>query len=338
MTPPKEKPSPKSKPYSPTDSDEVQARITFLGVLDTKHVRPHIRDGDKHPGDDGYLDITDGSGVILGRIFAQVKKIPSGATKFVCDDSYIAFSKTVSPFILVCVDIELKNVFWKHITPDLPVKNNKKSVTLKFTQDDVIKNGSTHLEKWKNIIRDHQERVNNYPALKKQLEARSKSSETGLFTGSASTTEEAELIKSKYWKDIQTAKTLLDSDKQETAQRMYKELLKKLKKDRKAPLIVRYKVHNNLGSCCMTLGDDQNAAKYFKIAFKMAKPKSELAYRNRALASLLEKKPKEGLPYIQSALKINPDSIDNINIKAALLKALGRIDEALAIYFEKETP
>lgn len=68
----------------------------------------------------------------------------------------------------------------------------------------------------------------------------------------------------------------------------------------------------------------------------MAKPKSELAYRNRALASFLEKKSAEGLSYIEAALRINPRSTDNLNIKATLLKALGRHDDALALYFEEE--
>lgn len=331
MSPKKQ--SPKPKPYSHTDSDEVQARIVFEGLLDTKHVRPHIRDGDKHPGDDGYLDLMDGSGVPLGRIFAQIKKIPSGATKFSCEEGYIAFSKRVFPFILVCVDTNQKKVFWRHITPDLPIKKNKKSVTLNFSQIDMINGESDHLEKWKTIIRDHQER--NYPTLKRQPE-KTKPSEAALFSGSVSITEEAELAKSKYRKEIQDAKALLDNDKQETAQKIYLGLLKKIRKDKKTPLLVRHKVHNNLASCYMTLGDDANAAKYFKAAFKMAKPKSELAYRNRALASFLEKKSAEGLSYIEAALRINPRSTDNLNIKATLLKALGRHDDALALYFEEE--
>ena len=326
------------KPYSPTDTDEQEARVVFESILDLKSVRSNIRDGDKNPNDDGYVELKENN-VPCGRLLAQLKKIPSGATKISCNGAYVAFSEQASlPFILVCVDTALKKVYWRHITSELQIKPNKNSVTLHFSSSDEINNGGEYLKKWKALVADYRERVRNYHPVKKQLEAITQVSESALFSGTFSTTEEIELVKSKYWNEIQAAKTLLDSDKQETAQKMYLELLKKLKKDKKAPLIVRYKVHNNLGSCYMTLGDDASAAKYFKMAFKMVKAKSELAYRNRALASLLEKKATEGLPYIESALKINPHSTDNINIKAALLKALGRFDEALALYFEKETP
>jgi len=99
--------------------------------------------------------------------------------------------------------------------------------------------------------------------------------------------------------------------------------------------MARFKVHNNLGACQAALGDRKSAAINFKLAFDILGKKSVIACKNRALASLFDDKPLEGLPFIDAAISLEPDNNDCINLKAMLLRAGGRLDEAIELYAEK---
>ncbi len=98
--------------------------------------------------------------------------------------------------------------------------------------------------------------------------------------------------------------------------------------------MAHFKVNNNLGICYLNLGNEDKAIAHFKIGYEKKSPNSDLACRNRALASLLEERPLEGLPFIEEALEIKPNSIQNINMKVSLLRAAGRDDDALGLYLE----
>ena len=96
---------------------------------------------------------------------------------------------------------------------------------------------------------------------------------------------------------------------------------------------IRFKVLTNLENCQYVLGDTQEAVKNFKLAYDIIEIKTEIAARNRALASLLEDKPLEGIPFIDEALRLNK-SVENINLKSTLLREAGLYDEALKLYEE----
>jgi len=146
---------------------------------------------------------------------------------------------------------------------------------------------------------------------------------------------DAELASSKYKKNIDEAKILLDKEKFGTAKAIYEGLLKAFESDGQVPIMARFKVHNNLGACQAALGDRKSAAINFKLAFDILGKKSVIACKNRALASLFDDKPLEGLPFIDAAISLEPDNNDCINLKAMLLRAGGRLDEAIELYAEK---
>jgi len=146
---------------------------------------------------------------------------------------------------------------------------------------------------------------------------------------------DAELSSSKYKKDIDEAKILLDKEKFVTAKGIYEGLLKAFESDGQVPIMARFKVHNNLGACQAALGDRKSAAINFKLAFDILGKKSVIACKNRALASLFDDKPLEGLPFIEAAISLEPDNNDCINLKAMLLRAGGCLDEAIELYAEK---
>ena len=146
---------------------------------------------------------------------------------------------------------------------------------------------------------------------------------------------DAELTNSKYKKDIDEAKILLDKEKFVTAKVIYEKLLKTFESDGQVPIMARFKVHNNLGACQAAIGDRKSAAINFKLAFDILGKKSVIACKNRALASLFDDKPLEGLLFIDAAISLEPDNNDCINLKAMLLRAGGRLDEAIELYAEE---
>lgn len=146
---------------------------------------------------------------------------------------------------------------------------------------------------------------------------------------------DAELANSKYKKDIDEAKILLDKEKFVTAKAIYEKLLNSFESDGQVPIMAMFKVYNNLGACQAALGDRKSAAINFKLAFDILGRKSVIACKNRALASLFDDKPLEGLPFIDAAISLEPDNNDCINLKAMLLRAGGRLDEAIELYAEK---
>lgn len=146
---------------------------------------------------------------------------------------------------------------------------------------------------------------------------------------------DADLANSKYKKDIDDAKVLLDKEKYVGAKAIYEKLLRDFKLDPHVPTMARFKVHNNLGACQAALGQRSEAATNFRTAFDIVGSTSIIACKNRALASLFEGKPIEGIPFIDAAIALSPDNNECFNLKAMLLRGAGRFDEAIAIYSDK---
>jgi tetratricopeptide (TPR) repeat protein len=153
---------------------------------------------------------------------------------------------------------------------------------------------------------------------------------------SASFTKEKddELTNSKYKKEIDEAKILLDKNQHEAARVIYEDLLERFKSDQQVPLLAKFKVYNNLGACMHALGLTKEAAINFKIAFEIIGPTSLIACKNRALASLFDGVPLEGLPFIDAAIAIDPGDNDCINLKATLLRAAGQSEKVIELYVE----
>jgi len=145
-----------------------------------------------------------------------------------------------------------------------------------------------------------------------------------------------DLANSKYKKDIDDAKVLLDKERYVAAKAIYEKLLKEFESDSHVPSMARFKVYNNLGVCQAALGQRNEAAINFRMAFDIVGDTSIIACKNRALASSFEGKPLEGIPFIDAAIALSPDSNDCFNIKAMLLRGAGQLDEAIELFSDKD--
>jgi len=153
---------------------------------------------------------------------------------------------------------------------------------------------------------------------------------------SISKDSESVLEDCKYKSDIDQAKILLDNQQYEAAKKIYEKLIENFRFDHQVPKLAKFKVYNNLGCCQLNLGFPKEAVENFKIAYNIIGPTSVIACKNRAVASLLEDKPEEGLGYIDAAIVLAPEDNECIHIKAALLRASGRFEESIKLYSEEE--
>src|SRR5436309_520580 len=79
-------------PYSGTDAAETEAVTTFRSLLDSRRVRSDVRERDKLPNTDGYIELVDEGGHPRGKIEVQIKKLPAGAISYKCPTSLVAYS------------------------------------------------------------------------------------------------------------------------------------------------------------------------------------------------------------------------------------------------------
>jgi hypothetical protein len=325
----------KPKSYSHTDPDEARARAIFEYKIDHNYVKSHVEIRTTTPNTDGWFWICEKPNDPIGPIFVQLKKIPKNNRKYQCESELFATAHiTIVPFILVCVDIDNEKVFWSHLLPN-QIKPGMKSKVVHFKDEDEINSNKDYLIKWVGLVKERQTKISSTSEVLKISETK----ENIIITEAVAlsiTSGETELTNFRFKNKIDEAKALLDNGKSETAKKIYENLLLEFKNDPTTPLLARFKVHNNIAICYLNLGEEPEAIIHFKIAYDVMPVKSEIACRNRALASLLENLPLEGLPFIDQALKINPGSIENMNIKVKLLSAAGKPEEALKLYLEKE--
>lgn len=325
----------KPKSYSRTDPDESRSKTIFDDTIDPVYVKSHVEIRTTTPNIDGHVFICEKPNDPIGPIFVQLKKIPGNKRKYQCEaELFVTGDITLAPFILVCVDVDNRKVFWKQLLPD-QIKPGRKSAVVHFKDEDEVKSNGEYLKKWVELVKEHKTRISS---TLKALEV-SETKENIIVTEAAAlsiTPEETELTHYRFKNKIDEAKALLDDGKSETAKKIYENLLLEFENDQNTPLLARFKVHNNIAICFLNTGDEPNAIIHFKIAYDVMPVKSEIACRNRALASLLENLPSEGIPFIDQAIEINPSSLENINMKVRLLNAAGKPEEALKLYLEKE--
>ncbi len=325
----------KPKSYSRTDPDESRSKTIFEDTIDSVYVKSHVEIRTTTPNIDGYIFICEKPNDPIGPIFVQLKKIPRNNTKYQCEaELFVTGDITLAPFILVCVDVDNRKVFWKQLLPD-QIKPGRKSAVVHFKNEDEVNSNGEYLKNWIELVKEHKTRVSS---TSNALEV-SETKENIIVTEAVAlsiTPEETELTHYRFKNKLDEAKALLDDGRSETAKKIYESLLLEFEKDLSTPLLARFKVHNNIAICFLNTGDEPNAIIHFKIAYDAMPVKSEIACRNRALASLLENPPLEGIPFIDHALKINPSSIANVNMKVRLLNAAGKPEEALKLYLEEE--
>ncbi len=160
-------------PYPPLSTEESQAVIVLLGLIDLSAIKADVAIMDKTPNHDGTVTLVDNTQRPTGELKVQVKKIPKGASKFSCPIELVGFSARVSsPFILICVDVENKKAYWRHISQMMAgLKRDQKTFTVNFQpQIDEIGPGFPYVEKWQMLCSDYLKRISEFPKLNQKVD------------------------------------------------------------------------------------------------------------------------------------------------------------------------
>lgn len=160
--------------YSPTDTKETFSIDIFKKLVDHDRVKLDIKERDKIPNIDGYMELVDESGSPYGKLEVQIKKLPDELHKIQCPTSLFAYSEkaTCNPVIIVGVDIKNQKAFWVHVSSELlrePLeKLQQESMLVNFPSSNIIDGiDSKYIEEWKVI-------VDSYLNLKRTNEAYTK--------------------------------------------------------------------------------------------------------------------------------------------------------------------
>lgn len=162
----------KPAPYSNTDSAEETAVVILRNLLDPNRVKADIRTRDKYPNIDGTIELVDQENRPFGKFDIQVRKIGDGQKAYSCPTSLVGYSEVSTlPVILACVDVSLRKVYWRHITPTMPeYKKDQESFTIRFNEtSDSITSDGIYIHKWSEIIFDFRKRITDFPKLQKEI-------------------------------------------------------------------------------------------------------------------------------------------------------------------------
>ena len=158
-------------PYSTTDEQETLAIDTFRNLIDHKKVKLDIKERDKYPNIDGYVEIVDEFRAPIAKLEVQIKKLPNEETKIQCPLSLLSYSeKTCNPVLLIGVDIEQKKAYWVQVEKDLIAKSisasDQETKVISFPVDNVLDGKNTrYISEWKDIAEIYQTRIQSYGEL-----------------------------------------------------------------------------------------------------------------------------------------------------------------------------
>lgn len=159
---------PQPAKYSNTDAREQQGVVTFLHNIDPNFIKADIKTRDKFPNIDGTIEIVDKDQIPLGKLEVQVKAIKDGETKYDCPSSLVAYSNTVTlPVLIICSDTSKDIVYWKHIETAMPeYRLEQDTFRIHFSsKTDIIDDNGFYIQRWLEIVRDYQERMQKYPLI-----------------------------------------------------------------------------------------------------------------------------------------------------------------------------
>ena len=155
-------------------------------MLINKHrVKPYLRENDKTPNFDGYLELTDTTGTPIAKIDVQLKTLPEEY----CENPRFSFERefvaachyNANPPILIAVNMTNQVAYWHHVSmetiSDFFSKPDRKSQTIHFHPDHVIDENDDHyIQAWQALYDIVLESKHNSSAQKariQQLEAES---------------------------------------------------------------------------------------------------------------------------------------------------------------------
>lgn len=150
-------------PYSNSDTAEIEAINTLRSLLDPRRVKADLRERDKFPNSDGYLELVDDQGRPCGKIEVQIKKIRSASLSLVCPGSLVGYTiVTTLPVVLIGVDPTRHRAYWAHVSRFMPgYKADQHTFTLHFTDSDFIDTTGACpcYHQWLELAREYQTRI-----------------------------------------------------------------------------------------------------------------------------------------------------------------------------------
>lgn len=174
--------------YPNTDAHETSAVDVFKFLLDHDKVKSDIKERDKYPNIDGYLELVDERQIPFAKLEVQIKKLPTQEPKMVCPISLLSYTQIACyPVLFVAVDTEQNKAYWVHVTKSLIKKHfsecTQKTVTINFPNQNVIDGSDlTYIEEWKKLAEMYQEKIQLFDNIKHQWETLRKASNPILGT------------------------------------------------------------------------------------------------------------------------------------------------------------
>jgi Domain of unknown function (DUF4365) len=161
--------------YPANDAPEHASIALFEYSIDPHIIKTDIKKRDKSPNVDGFIEIvknTGGREIPIGKLEVQIKTLPSGKLKYSCPSSLVGYSEiTTLPVLLICVDSDSKNIFWKHIKRLMPeYKEDQQTFTVVFDPTvDSIDSTNTYVRRWSEIVSEYRQRITLFPQLQREV-------------------------------------------------------------------------------------------------------------------------------------------------------------------------
>jgi len=168
--------TPRPSPYSVTDTQETLAIDIFKSLTDHEKVKSDLKERDKYPNIDGYVELVDDLRIAIAKLEVQVKKLPDKEPKMPCPISLISYSERAGyPVLFVGVDTIQRKAYWVHVNNDLigkPISECKQnSVTISFPIQNVLDGvDSKYINEWQKLAERYQTKIQKYDDVKYQLE------------------------------------------------------------------------------------------------------------------------------------------------------------------------
>ncbi len=171
-------------PYTNSDSAEVNAVNMLRCLINPNKAKLDIKERDKFPNIDGYIELVKSSGIPDGKLEVQIKKLPKNFDpknpKIKIETSLYAYSKkgTSNPVLHIGVDVNNNTAYWVYIHDNLlntrkkPLKEYKGKTTIISLNLSNVDNGiieygkSDYVKYWKSFSQKHINFTNDYDKLK----------------------------------------------------------------------------------------------------------------------------------------------------------------------------
>ncbi|EQA64608.1 DUF4365 domain-containing protein [Leptospira alexanderi] len=160
------------KPYSNTDTAETESITIFRSKLDHRYIKIDLKERDKYPNIDGYLEIVNEKQIPIGKLELQVKTIQNDPYYYI-DSSSLGYVKHVAtlPVLLILVNRQESKVYWLQLIDEIGIKTEGGNYKIVLNDINTITDSSDHIQVWTNISKDYKRRVVNYPLLEDLIKA-----------------------------------------------------------------------------------------------------------------------------------------------------------------------